>query len=92
MCGHAVGRKIHDEPYIPHIDMGIKGEKLISGMVIAIEPHISMGKGKIYLSKKDDYTYLSEDNAIELLDKVQYLSYVIHRYNLKKIPAEYYIA
>jgi methionyl aminopeptidase len=63
LCGHAVGKKIHEEPYIPHIDMGYKAETLLEGMVIAIEPHISMGNGRIHLSKKDDYTYISDDGS-----------------------------
>jgi methionyl aminopeptidase len=63
LCGHAVGRSVHEEPYIPHIDMGYKGEMLKEGMVVAIEPHISTGNGKIYLNPKDNWTYLSKDGA-----------------------------
>ena len=63
LCGHAVGREVHSDPYIPHIDMGEKGERLEEGMVLAIEPHISTGNGRISLSKKDDWTYLSDDKG-----------------------------
>jgi methionyl aminopeptidase len=43
LCGHAVGREVHSEPIIPHADFGPGGEKFKAGMVVAIEPHISMG-------------------------------------------------
>jgi methionyl aminopeptidase len=63
LCGHAVGRVVHAEPLIPHVDMGQKGEMLKEGMVIAIEPHIALGSGDIYLSKEDDWTYKTRDKS-----------------------------
>ncbi len=63
LCGHAVGREIHSEPIIPHIDMGEKGEKIKEGMVLAIEPHLSMGNGQISLSTKDSWSYTADDGA-----------------------------
>jgi methionyl aminopeptidase len=63
LCGHAVGRVVHAEPLIPHVDMGKKGEKLSEGMVLAIEPHIALGNGDIYLSKEDDWTYKTRDKS-----------------------------
>lgn len=63
LCGHGVGRKIHSDPYIPHVDMGSKGDQLKEGMVIAVEPHITYGNGKIHLKKGNDYTLYSGDGA-----------------------------
>lgn len=63
LCGHAVGKEIHSEPIIPHVDMGEKGEKIKVGMVLAIEPHISMGSGQISLSPKDRWSYVADDGA-----------------------------
>lgn len=63
LCGHGVGRKIHSEPIIPHIDIGEKGDLLEEGMVIAIEPHVSMGSGDIILKKGNDYTCYAKDGA-----------------------------
>lgn len=63
LCGHGVGRKVHSDPYIPHVDMGNKGDLLKEGMVIAVEPHITYGSGKIYLKKGNDYTLYSGDGA-----------------------------
>lgn len=63
LCGHAVGREIHSEPIIPHVDMGEPGEKIKAGMVLALEPHLSMGSGEISLSKKDSWSYIADDGA-----------------------------
>jgi methionyl aminopeptidase len=63
LCGHGVGRKVHSDPYIPHIDLGRKGDQLYEGMVIAVEPHITYGSGKIYLKKGNDYTLYAGDGA-----------------------------
>ena len=63
LCGHAVGREIHSEPIIPHADFGPGGERFKEGMVVAIEPHISMGDGQISLSKKDAWAYIADDGA-----------------------------
>jgi methionyl aminopeptidase len=63
LCGHAVGRVVHAEPLIPHVDMGKKGEMLTEGMVIAIEPHIALGNGDIFLSRDDDWTYKTKDKS-----------------------------
>lgn len=63
LCGHAVGREIHSEPIIPHADFGPGGEKFKSGMVVAIEPHISVGNGQISLSPVDDWSYVADDGA-----------------------------
>jgi methionyl aminopeptidase len=63
LCGHAVGREIHSEPIIPHADFGPGGERIKEGMVLAIEPHISMGTGQISLSPKDAWSYVADDGA-----------------------------
>lgn len=63
LCGHAVGHEIHSEPLIPHVDMGEKGERIKEGMVLAIEPHISMGNGQISLSPKDAWSYMADDGT-----------------------------
>jgi methionyl aminopeptidase len=61
LCGHAVGREIHSEPLIPHADYGLGGEKIKEGMVLAIEPHISIGDGQITISSKDAWAYIADD-------------------------------
>jgi methionyl aminopeptidase len=40
------------------------GEKLVSGMVIAIEPMFTLGSSKIVLAK-DGYTYKTKDGSMD---------------------------
>ncbi len=60
LAGHGVGYKVHEEPYVPNAGEKGQGEILKSGMVIAIEPMLCEGSGKIIL-EKDGYTYSTKD-------------------------------
>lgn len=62
--GHGVGRKVHEEPYIPNFGTrkGV-GVKLKPGMVIAVEPMLNIGKRGIVLDK-DGYTYRTADRSL----------------------------
>lgn len=48
LSGHGIGRKLHEQPDIPNYGRQYRGEKMIAGMVIAIEPIINEGGRKIY--------------------------------------------
>ena len=60
LAGHGVGRAIHEDPYIPNFGKAGKGEKLVSGMVIAIEPMINMGTKNVTIDD-DDWTFRTAD-------------------------------
>ncbi len=60
LAGHGVGYKVHEEPYVPNSGQKWQGEILKAGMVIAIEPMLCEGSGKIFL-EKDGYTYSTKD-------------------------------
>jgi len=60
--GHGVGLKVHEEPFIPNHGRPGKGQKLVEGMVLAIEPIIMAGKPEIQL-ESDGYTYSSYDGG-----------------------------
>ncbi len=47
--GHGVGRQLHEEPEVPNFldNVNFKGPRLAPGMVVAIEPMVSMGDGKV---------------------------------------------
>ncbi len=62
LAGHGVGYAVHEDPYVPNIGHEGEGEKLVTGMVIAIEPMINIGKSKIKMSK-DGYTILTRDGS-----------------------------
>ena len=60
LSGHGVGREIHEDPYIPNFGKKGKGEKLIPGMVIALEPMINLGTKNVIL-EADGYTFSTVD-------------------------------
>lgn len=60
LSGHGVGRAIHEDPYIPNFGKKGKGEKLIPGMVIALEPMINLGTKNVILDT-DGYTFRTVD-------------------------------
>ncbi|HEY0907874.1 MAG TPA: type I methionyl aminopeptidase [Candidatus Paceibacterota bacterium] len=60
LAGHGVGYKVHEDPYVPNYGIAGEGDKLVPGMVIAIEPIVNLGTEKIRLDK-DGYTYRTAD-------------------------------
>jgi methionyl aminopeptidase len=63
LSGHGVGKKIHEDPYIPNFGKKGKGQKLIPGMIIAIEPMLNLGKAGI-VNMSDGYTVKTADGSI----------------------------
>ncbi len=61
LSGHGVGRAIHEDPYIPNFGKAGTGAKLVSGMVIAIEPMLNAGTKNVTLDK-DGYTFRTADH------------------------------
>jgi methionyl aminopeptidase len=62
LSGHGVGKKIHEDPYIPNFGKPGKGQKLIPGMVIAIEPMLNIGRAGI-ITLSDGYTIKTADGS-----------------------------
>lgn len=62
LSGHGVGKKIHEDPYIPNYGKKGKGQKLIPGMVVAIEPMLNIGKADI-VTLSDGYTIKTADGS-----------------------------
>ncbi len=62
LSGHGVGVKIHEDPYIPNYGKPGKGQKLIPGMIIAIEPMLIIGSEKI-ITADDDWTIKTADGS-----------------------------
>ena len=60
LCGHGVGYKVHEDPFIPNFCLEEKGEKLKAGMVLAIEPMLNEGSKHIELDK-DGWSYKTAD-------------------------------
>ena len=60
LSGHGVGRAIHEDPYIPNFGRQGTGEKLVPGMVIALEPMLNIGTKKVTIDN-DGYTFRTAD-------------------------------
>lgn len=62
LAGHGVGVKIHEDPYIPNYGKAGKGQKLIPGMIVAIEPMINAG-GDDIITLSDGWTIKTADGS-----------------------------
>jgi methionyl aminopeptidase len=63
LCGHGIGKDLHEDPKIPNFGKRGTGEKLVEGMVICIEPMITIGDWHIKPSK-DGYGYATKDGSL----------------------------
>lgn len=63
LCGHGVGRRLHEDPEIPNFGQRHKGPKLKEGMVLAIEPMVTAGDWKIKLSA-DGFGFKTKDGSL----------------------------
>ena len=64
LVGHGVGRNLHEEPDIPNFGNQGRGQRLRSGMVIAIEPMINAGTKDVDFDEKDGWTVRTRDRAL----------------------------
>lgn len=65
LVGHGVGHEVHEQPNIPnYYDPGLESVMLKPGMVIAIEPMISISKEHRVVAKPDGWTIAMRDNAL----------------------------
>jgi len=62
-CGHGVGYDLHEDPQIPNFATRDKGAKIEPGMVLAIEPMITLGSKEV-LVLADGYTAVTEDGSL----------------------------
>lgn len=65
LTGHGIGKKLHEEPYIPCFTSGLRIEspKIVPGMALAVEVMYVMGEP--YLIKENDgWTISTEDGKI----------------------------
>lgn len=60
--GHAVGRHVHEEPFIANAGHPGTGPEIVAGMVLALEPIANMGKASVVLAP-DGYTYRTRDGS-----------------------------
>ena len=62
LCGHGVGRYLHEDPSIPNFGKKGTGAKLKNGMTLAIEPMVNAGDYRV-LTAEDGWTILTTDGS-----------------------------
>ena len=63
LCGHGVGTDVHEDPEVPNYGEAGTGPKLREGMVIAIEPMLTMGSPKVFL-RENNWTVETQDGSL----------------------------
>jgi methionyl aminopeptidase len=63
LVGHGVGKKLHEDPYIPNYKSKGDDVKLKEGMTLALEPMINAGTCEMKL-EKDGWTYVTRDGKL----------------------------
>jgi methionyl aminopeptidase len=63
LCGHGIGKDLHEEPQVLNYGKRREGPILKEGMVLCLEPMIVMGDWKIKKSK-DGFGYKSADISL----------------------------
>ena len=62
LVGHGVGTSVHEDPEVPNYGEKGTGPRLRPGMVIAIEPMLTLGSPEVYVAD-NDLTVISEDGS-----------------------------
>ena len=61
--GHGIGRALHEEPQVPNFGDAGRGPVLKAGMVLAIEPMVTMGSYEVQVLE-DGWTAVTEDGSM----------------------------
>ena len=61
--GHGIGRALHEDPQIPNFGEPGRGPKLRAGMVLAIEPMVTMGSWDVKVLD-DGWTAVTRDGSL----------------------------
>ncbi len=62
LCGHGIGKDMHEEPEVPNFGYPGTGPVLKPGMVICIEPMLTFGKRNVY-QLDDGWTVKTMDHS-----------------------------
>jgi methionyl aminopeptidase len=62
LCGHGVGKYLHEEPSIPNFGRNGTGVTIRNGMTLAIEPMVNAG-GYAVVTDSDGWTVLTADGS-----------------------------
>jgi methionyl aminopeptidase len=62
LCGHGVGRFLHEDPSVPNFGKKGTGPKLKNGMTLAIEPMVNEGRYDV-ITASDGWTIKTSDGS-----------------------------
>jgi methionyl aminopeptidase len=62
--GHGIGAQLHEDPQVPNFGQPGRRERLVPGLVLAIEPMVSQGSPDVLLSAKDGWTARTRDGSL----------------------------
>lgn len=63
LCGHGVGYAVHEEPLVQNIGTPGIGALLEPGLVLAIEPMLTLGSNEVIFEKDNGYTVRTKDGS-----------------------------
>ena len=63
LCGHGVGTSVHEDPEVPNYGIPNTGPRLKEGMVIAVEPMLTMGSPEIFVHD-NNWTIDTQDGSL----------------------------
>jgi len=63
LVGHGIGREMHEEPQVPNFGDPGRGPQLKPGMVLAIEPMVTMGSWEVRVLD-DGWTAVTQDGSL----------------------------
>ncbi len=63
LCGHGIGKELHEEPQILNYGKRGKGQKLKPGMVFCLEPMLAIGDWRI-IKSEDGYGFETRDGSL----------------------------
>ena len=63
LVGHGVGKKLHEEPYVPNFGHPDEGPILKEGMTIAIEPMVTCGGWEVKTGD-DGFVFVTTDGSL----------------------------
>jgi methionyl aminopeptidase len=61
--GHGIGSALHEEPQVPNFGEPGRRERLVPGLVLAIEPMVNAGGPDVVLSAEDGWTARTRDGS-----------------------------
>jgi methionyl aminopeptidase len=61
--GHGIGAQLHEDPQVPNFGEPGRRERVVPGMVLAVEPMVNAGAPDVVLSAADGWTARTRDGS-----------------------------